>query len=656
MSESFEKWITLGERLGFEGEELQNFVLKREQEVLEREERASKRQMEKEEMARQYQEEEAERNRIHEIEKLKMQTAIEQIKKETEHDKTEIGAHLEIGDGSRSLRPKLPKFEEKDDMDAFLERFEKFAIAQKWPQEQWAISLSPLLTGNGLQVYSSMSADTVNDYMALKKALLKRYELTAEGFRTKFRDCKPEKGETAFQFVARITRYLDRWTEMSEVNETFDDLKDLLVREQFIQSCAPSMAVFLKERAPKNVQELTQFAEQYIEAHGGNMTKPTQRSDNPSLNQFTRNSQHFSSQVQNSSSMNKNSGRQKACFVCGGQGHLAKDHMSNGKLADSARQGNYSNWRNNNPYRHKNNGIPVQNSSGQFNSNKAALCETVGKYKTQDDNCETNQLASKAGTPSGDKLQLQCESNNDISNNDTESNVCKGYVGENLVKVLRDTGCTGAAIRKELVSDDQMTGKEIFCVLIDGTLRKFPVAMVTVDTPYFVGDIEAMCMEQPIYDLVIGNIDSASLIPNKNWKPINGKCEAAVVTTRAQAKRDEKPIKPLKVPIVNRVISKCGTDELKAAQKADPTLTKWYSAVESNQPVNNQGVKFSIDKGILYRTFTKKYSDTTQDIKQIVVPKEYRENIMSLAHHSIVGGHLGSQKTRLGTLMLQLNP
>ena len=47
MSESFEKWITLGERLGFEGEELQNFVLKREQEVLEREERASKRQMEK---------------------------------------------------------------------------------------------------------------------------------------------------------------------------------------------------------------------------------------------------------------------------------------------------------------------------------------------------------------------------------------------------------------------------------------------------------------------------------------------------------------------------------------------------------------------------------------------------------------------------------
>ncbi len=40
-------------------------------------------------------------------------------------------------------------------------------------------------------------------------------------------------------------------------------------------------------------------------------------------------------------------------------------------------------------------------------------------------------------------------------------------------------------------------------VLIDGTVRRFPTAAIHVDTPYYTGDVEAMCMERPIYDLII---------------------------------------------------------------------------------------------------------------------------------------------------------
>ena len=116
---------------------------------------------------------------------------------------------------SLGLRPKIPKFEEeKDDMDAYIERFERFAKSQKWQEETWAISLSSLLTGKGLVVYTSMPMDQALDYKALKTALLKRYNLTEEGFRTKFRESKPDQGETVFQFVARLDRYFCRWTEM----------------------------------------------------------------------------------------------------------------------------------------------------------------------------------------------------------------------------------------------------------------------------------------------------------------------------------------------------------------------------------------------------------------------------------------------------------
>ena len=56
--------------------------------------------------------------------------------------------------------PKMPYFDEdKDFMDSYLNRFEK---ADK---TTWALSLSALLRGRALDVYSMMSKDDVNGFV-----------------------------------------------------------------------------------------------------------------------------------------------------------------------------------------------------------------------------------------------------------------------------------------------------------------------------------------------------------------------------------------------------------------------------------------------------------------------------------------------------------
>jgi hypothetical protein len=61
--------------------------------------------------------------------------------------KIEAGYHI-YTPPSTGFRPRLPKFEEsKDDIDAYIERFERFSISQGWKEDTWAISLSSLLTG-----------------------------------------------------------------------------------------------------------------------------------------------------------------------------------------------------------------------------------------------------------------------------------------------------------------------------------------------------------------------------------------------------------------------------------------------------------------------------------------------------------------------------
>ena len=57
-----------------------------------------------------------------------------------------------------------------------------------------------------------------------------------------------------------------------------------------------------------------------------------------------------------------------------------------------------------------------------------------------------------------------------------------------------------------MVSNTQLTGDANLRVLIDGTVQKFPTARVNMKTPYYKGELEAMCMKTPIYDLVIGNV------------------------------------------------------------------------------------------------------------------------------------------------------
>ena len=46
-------------------------------------------------------------------------------------------------------------------------------------------------------------------------------------------------------------------------------------------------------------------------------------------------------------------------------------------------------------------------------------------------------------------------------------------------------------------------------ILIDGTIRRTPVAEIFIETPFYSGPTTAVCMKNPIYDVIIGNIRGA---------------------------------------------------------------------------------------------------------------------------------------------------
>ncbi|XP_053388947.1 uncharacterized protein LOC123538510 [Mercenaria mercenaria] len=594
---NYDEWIRLGERLGLKGGDLAAFVKEKEADLLAREERTQRREEER---------------RI-----LEMQHELQIKEKELEVERIKSTRPAAEG-SSRVLRPKLPRYDEVcDDMDAYIERFERYAVSQGWEEETWAMSLSSLLTGKGLEVYTSMSPEEACDYTALKTAVLKRYQLTEEGFRTKLRSSRPEAGESVHQYLSRLRRYFSRWTEMAQEEQSYQSLCDLMIREQFIQSCSSDLAMFLKERAPKTMTDMSQLAEQYVEAHGGRLESSKQSSSSAPKGEDTeRRSDKMSPPNEK-----KIPGREaKTCFICKKPGHLARD------------------------CRFK---LPNRESPWQKNEKRISAACTLAEQKEGPvkDNTRNGQLRLE----NGEVLPIfSCGCTIETMEGTRNLDLRRGFVGDKEVKVLRDTGCESAAVRRDFVRPEQYLEKEIVMITIDGQAKVVPLAKIDVDTPYFEGEIEVMVPKTLICDLIIGNIPGVRDVTDPEWTSIRDKSEAtAAVMTRAQTQKAEGPMKALQVPEPS-CDKEVNVDNLKKAQKEDKALEKLWSiavAEERLKTASGAEYRYEVQKDVLYRIFKKTNGPSDREIKQVVVPVPYRRRVMELAHESIVGGHLSSQKT-----------
>ena len=649
-----DKHISLARELGYEGQELRDY-LKRQQD-LEREERLAQREYEKEKREAEQKDKEREqkdkereqKEKDRELEKLRIEAeklkieaarkdkememekeiALEKIEAEVELKKieAETTSHpwgpKEKSSNPRS--PKLPYFDEHTDkMDSYLTRFESYALSNKWDPSMWASYLSALLKGRALEVFIRLSRDDQSDYGQIKEALLTNFDLTERSFRKKFRDCRPEKAETFRQFSGRLASYLDKWLGLAKVEKTYEAVCDFLARDQFLDCCSHELYLYLKPKTFKVLGELAHEADLFADAKGG---VPLCISKGKHESKGVGQAQPKVEPKQDQRPVVK-------CKICGKPHptHKCWNNPDNKRVASSAEF--------NTTYRGDNSYMDQGRNFGRSDQRDLHYNNNYGTDH-QVNFCKFDLKSSDEG-----KGQAKLSSSTKGLPHKSSKGTCHfprsrlptaiGTVNGKEVRVLRDTGCTGVVVRRSLVSDGQMLNKQSGVTLINNYKQRCPMARINVDCPFFRGTTDALCIDDPAHDLVIGNIEGSKFPDITHFS-----------SGEVSQKRSKKSRKDRKVKVADKFIRQ-HRQELCMMQASDSKLEDIRRRVESGSVTMSRGfssgeTKFIRRNGLIYRHFKKNANVSLQ----LVVPSSLTHSVMNLAHESRkVVNHRGRKET-----------
>ena len=246
--------------------------------------------------------------------------------------------------------------------------------------------------------------------------------------------------------------------------------------------------------------------------------------------------------------------------------------------------------------------------------------------------------------------------------------IIPGVVQGQKVEIFRDSGCDNTAVNSKLVPEYCYTGNTVKARGIHGQVD-VPTANIHIECDRFQGDLEVLVIEDLDYQVLLGTeVDT--------WDDLNQPTDLEnsniLVLTRAQKQqqvhkeiiaqddiRDYTNVKSHDNKRTATDTTNCNNntqidDDVKnllegdvqrliELQNHDPTLTTIRASMVQKQSANNIEY-YRHTNGLIMRKCQPGTRLRKQIGDQIVLPQQYRQHIILIAHDK--SGHLGIQKTK----------
>lgn len=160
--------------------------------------------------------------------------------------------------------PKMPSFQQGEDIENYLRRFERLARTWRW-LEEWSYRLVPLLTGQALEAYLAMDEEQAEVYTDLKEALLEKFNISPETYCQRFRSSTVPAGESPTETYHQLKNLYRRWVRPEEHSK--EEIGEFIILEQLLRVLPYDAHTWVREHEPKSGLAAAKLAQQYLNAH-----------------------------------------------------------------------------------------------------------------------------------------------------------------------------------------------------------------------------------------------------------------------------------------------------------------------------------------------------------------------------------------------------
>ncbi|XP_072772650.1 uncharacterized protein [Nerophis lumbriciformis] len=513
----------------------------------------------------------------------------------------------------------LTKLSGEDDVEAYLELFERTAARKKWPVAEWGSILAPFLTGEAQRVCSDLALADAQDFKKLKKAILDSQRCSLPARAQQYHNWTFQPTQPPRQQVAALLRLTHRWL----TTEGNPPSVDRLVIDRCIRALPPDARKYAAQVSPLTVEQLVALLENYqvsMERLRATRMETARATGEEKLGRDRRRAAPPAPsppRPQGAAPERPSRAPHRKCYVCG-----HPDHMS---------------W----------------------------ACP------------ERDRDVSMATAPSSDagKPCLHTGSGR------RQHASLPVKIGGTDAHALLDSGSAVTLVHVDLAGPLSEDTVPVTCV--HGDVRQYPVSHIHVQTPRGNALVTAGVVPNLAVPLLIGSdcvlfgrYWTPSYIPSavprqrrhrnnglKNMRPLAAcpafrplseapRSDSSAEEERRDSRKEEEEAEEegdpfVEFPVPEESINQ-KTGEFATAQWNDQNLSWARQQVVEIDGQKCEGVSalnspyFLIKNGLLYRGVLTKGRDI---IEQLLVPKSYIFRVLYLAHTHQLGAHLGVQKT-----------
>lgn len=592
-------------------------------------------------------------------------------------------------------RQNFPIYEDTMDPVRYLMNFESVCMEYNVQQADYMKILRTNARGRLGDLLAELPLGR-RDYTYFKTLVHQRFAPSEEAARQAFRSAVLQPGENYIAFASRLEAKMEVWMEAAKIR-TVEQLKDLLVKEQFFQSLPSQLVALVQARNARTLLETAQFADQLALYSKGEQDVGRKKEREPNLlikeglGRAVYKSRSSPGPFKDTKPRGNVTSRQ-GCYHCGETSHFVRQCP---KLASRTVPG----W----PKTAKIEGCHWKVGSGNNGEDIPALALLRGEGKLlpeqqlQTDvsqesswaemprhglnmdlvekvrnNCIKKAAAGAIGVPMAQRAWLETLRNDVVIIN-----------GNQVVAGFIDTGSDFSSVPRSALQEPVKWVGNVTLETYDSVVTHQPVVCMRVRFRAWEGELPILVHSNDDKfligaDLLYRHVMEMEQLRQGQQKMVTRSKARETAQRKTTGEEDKEDSSPGAISTGEPASSRSSEEgrestpmisqeedreeqrlaegmpvydnskNFSQAQRECPTLQECCKRAE-NVVSELKGVgacRFVWKQGLLYREFLpRNYSEEVQPVSQLVVPKGYRVEVLRVAHDTPFGGHLGIKKT-----------